>query len=85
MTTKLVARMRMTGIVVASMLTGSLMTGTAFAYQGHMLNALHSLQAARSELTLAKADKGGYRAQALGLVDQAIQAVNAGIAVGRTQ
>jgi hypothetical protein len=72
----------MAAIVAGSMLTGSLMTGTALAYQGHMWNALHALQAAQTQLQLAEGDKGGYREEAIGLISQAISAVNAGIRVG---
>jgi len=76
------ARLRMAAIIAGSMLTGSLMTGTALAYQGHMWNALHALQNAQTQLQLAATNKGGYRDQAIGLVQQAISAVNAGIQVG---
>jgi hypothetical protein len=82
MKSKIVARLRMTGVITVSMLAGSLMTGAAFAYQGHMFGALHALERARSELAVAIPDKGGYRAQAITLVDQAISAVHAGISVG---
>jgi hypothetical protein len=82
MSGKFYAGVRMTGIIAASMLTGSLMTGAALAYQGHMFGALHALEHARAELAAAVPDKAGYRAQAITLVDQAIHDVNAGIAVG---
>jgi hypothetical protein len=48
--------------------------------QPHMQNALNSLQMARSELQVAMTDKGGHRARALGLVNQAIVQVQEGIA-----
>jgi hypothetical protein len=48
--------------------------------QPHMQNALNALQAARSELQVAEADKGGHRAAAIGLVNQAIVQVQEGIA-----
>jgi hypothetical protein len=73
---------RLAGIITASMLAGGLMTGTAMAYQGHMFSALHELQSANYQLSLAAADKGGYRLQAISLVNQAIRAVHAGIAAG---
>ncbi len=82
MTKRSPSRLRMAAIVAGSMLAGGLMTGTALAYQGHMWNALHALQNARSQLTLAAGNQGGYRDQAIGLVDQAISAVNSGIQVG---
>ncbi len=75
------AKLRMTAIVAGSMLAGSLITGTAFAYEGHMVNALHALQAARQQLVVARPD-GGYRAHAIGLVDDAIATVNEGIHAG---
>jgi hypothetical protein len=75
-------RLRMAAIVGGSMIAGGLMTGTALAYQGHMFNALHSLQVAFTQLQEATPDKGGYRVQAMGLVQQAISAVNSGIAAG---
>jgi hypothetical protein len=52
--------------------------------QGHMVNALNDLQAANNELSQASHDKGGHRVNAIQLVNQAINEVNAGIAVGET-
>jgi hypothetical protein len=52
--------------------------------QGHMLNALSDLNTARDELSQASHDKGGHRVNAIGLVNQAINEVNAGIAVGES-
>ncbi len=75
-------RLRLAGIVTAAMLAGGVMGGTAVAYQGHMFSALRALQVARNQLSMASANKGGYRVQAIGLVNQAISAVNAGIAAG---
>jgi hypothetical protein len=48
--------------------------------QPHMQNALGDLRAARSELQVALADKGGHRDAAIGLVNQAISQVHQGIA-----
>ena len=56
--------------------------GMAQAYQPHMQNALADLQAARGELQVALADKGGHRVNAINLVNNAITEVQAGIAVG---
>ncbi len=75
------SKTRMAAIIATSMVAGGLMTGTAFAYEGHMFNALHALQAARQQLVVARPD-GGYRARAIGLVDQAIATVNEGIHAG---
>ena len=47
-----------------------------------MQNALASLQSAAGELRVAIRDKGGHRAKALSLTNQAITEVQAGIAVG---
>jgi hypothetical protein len=52
--------------------------------QGHMVNALNYLNTANSELSQASHDKGGHRVAAMGLVNQAINEVNAGIAVGES-
>lgn len=52
--------------------------------QGHMLHALSDLNAARDELNQASHDKGGHRVEAIGLINRAIQEVNAGIAVGES-
>jgi hypothetical protein len=47
--------------------------------QPHMREALRHLQAAAEELQRAEHDKGGHRAKALELTQQAIQHVNEGI------
>lgn len=52
--------------------------------QGHMVNALNYLNTANYELGRASHDKGGHRVAAMGLVNQAINEVNAGIAVGES-
>ena len=48
--------------------------------QPHMQAALDELRSARSELDAATSDKGGHRAKAIELVDEAIGEVQAGIA-----
>jgi hypothetical protein len=50
--------------------------------QPHMYNALSALQNARSELQTAEHDKGGHRATALRLINEAIGEVQAGIQAG---
>jgi hypothetical protein len=55
---------------------------TAQPPQPHMYNALNFLQNARSELQVAEHNKGGYRVEAIRLVNEAINAVQAGIAAG---
>ena len=58
-----------------------LLSATAQAEaQPHMRAALESLRNARAELLNATADKGGHRARAINLVDQAITETQAGIA-----
>lgn len=47
--------------------------------QPHMQEALRHLQAAAEELQRAEHDKGGHRAKALDLTQQAIRHVNEGI------
>jgi len=61
---------------VAAVLAGST---EARAAQPHMEAALDALKTARRELDAASADKGGHRANALGLVKQAIAEVERGI------
>jgi hypothetical protein len=75
-------KFRMAAVVAGSMIAGGLMTGAAMAYQGHMFNALHALENADAQLHAAAADKGGHRVNAIGLVEQAIGEVKAGIAMG---
>ena len=60
--------------------------GDSFAVspdQPHMQAALDNLKNARNNLVQATADKGGHRANALKLIDRAIDEVNRGIAAGR--
>ena len=68
---------------VASVAVGTAI-GVAVADQPHMHNALDNLRAARHQLDIAEADKGGHRVTAIGLVDQAITEVQAGIEYDRT-
>jgi len=69
-------------LFAAGILVGSSVTGVALAYQGHMHNAMGHLNMALTQLNAAEADKGGHRVAAINLVNQAIQQVQAGIAVG---
>ena len=57
--------------------------GNAVAQQPHMYAALDALRMARSELVAATPTKGGHRANAIRLVDQAIAETNAGIEFAR--
>ncbi len=63
----------------------SLMLGGAIAtslFIGYALAAI--LQSARAELAKAEPNKGGHRERALGMIDQAIAEVRAGIAFAAT-
>ncbi|HEY6806655.1 MAG TPA: hypothetical protein VI306_23960 [Pyrinomonadaceae bacterium] len=51
--------------------------------QPHMEAALNFLQSARSDLDKATADKGGHRANAINLVNRAIDEVKRGLEAGR--
>jgi hypothetical protein len=57
----------------------ALTAGTAQADQGNMENALGALQSALSDLHHATSDKGGHKARAVRLIQQAISEVQAGI------
>jgi hypothetical protein len=72
-------------LLVIITLTGGYLAGCATGGQPHMNAALDELQAARSELQSAVSDKGGHRATAIGLVDEAIVEVQAGIEFARTR
>ena len=54
----------------------------ALAYQPYMFTARGDLRAARAALVQAVPDKAGHRVNAMGLIDQALGEVNAGIAAG---
>jgi hypothetical protein len=56
---------------------------SANAGQPNMEAALSDLRAARASLEKAEANKGGHRANAIGLIDQAIAEVKAGMAAAR--
>ena len=57
--------------------------GRAKADQPHMDEALEALRKARRELDAASSDKGGHRARAIRLVNQAITEVEKGIRFDR--
>jgi hypothetical protein len=67
--------------VIGAFAAGSVTT--ARADQPHMQSALDHLQAARSELVQATADKGGHRAAAIRFTDQAINQTRMGIRFDR--
>lgn len=80
MKSTLARRIGLPALFLSGAIIGSAITGVAFASQPHMVNALHDLQAAQSQLNAAAQDKGGHRDNALSLVSQAISQVRAGIA-----
>lgn len=59
-------------------------TTPALAEQGNMENALSALYAAQDALRRAEGAKGGHRATAMSLVQQAITETQAGIEFGDT-
>jgi hypothetical protein len=67
------------GIMAAG---GVLVENAHAANQPHMVNALDHLRAARHQLDIALEDKGGHRVRAIGIIDNAIEEVKAGIAAG---
>lgn len=80
MANSLFRRMGGPALVLTGALLGGALTGVAMANQPHMENALSDLNAAKNQLSVAVADKGGHRDNALNLVNQAICQVQAGIA-----
>jgi hypothetical protein len=75
----------MTTLSLRTMLLGAALAATlgigyAIGAQPHMTASLALLQSARGELAAATPNKGGHRERALGLIDQAISEVRAGIA-----
>jgi hypothetical protein len=78
--TKSSMRLMLLGAGVA--MAASFAAGFALAAQPHMQNALHALRNSKAELESALADKAGHRVKAIGLVDQAIAEVQAGIVAG---
>jgi hypothetical protein len=65
-------------------LIGGFVAGRAHAAQPHMRAALDHLRNARTELNAAVADKGGHRASAMRIVNDAIGEVERGIEYART-
>ena len=65
--------------LLCAVLVSGFLLGRASADQPHMQAALDHLRAARAELDKADQDKGGHRARAIRLVDDAIAQVEKGI------
>jgi hypothetical protein len=70
-------------ILAAAFLFAGVATAAAMPDQPFMQAARADLQTAKRELQRATANKGGHRAKAISLVNQAIAQVNAGIAYDR--
>ncbi len=71
-------------LLLGGAIAGSVCIGYALAAQPHMDASIGLLQSARAELVKATPNKGGHREKALGLVDQAIAEVRAGITFAAT-
>ena len=71
-----------TTVLLATLALGACI-GNAVAQQPRMYAALDALRVARTELVAAAPNKGGHRARAIQLVNQAIDETNAGIAFAR--
>ncbi len=67
-------------LVLGTAIAASMGIGYAIGAQPHMNETITLLQSARAELAAATPNKGGHRERALGLIDQAIAEVRAGIA-----
>jgi uncharacterized membrane-anchored protein YhcB (DUF1043 family) len=77
------ARRIFTAIALVVVLATGFLAGRAAADQPHMQAALEHLRAARAELDRATADKGGHRAKAIALTNDAIAQVEKGIGYDR--
>jgi hypothetical protein len=73
-------RLMLIGAGVA--MVASFAAGFALAAQPHMQAALKALRNSKADLEAALPDKAGHRVKAIGLVDQAIAEVQAGIVAG---
>ena len=67
-------------ILLGAAIAASMGIGYAIGAQPHMEASVGLLQNARAELAAATPNKGGHREKAMGLIDQAIGEVRAGIA-----
>lgn len=67
-------------LLLGTLIASSMGIGYAIGAQPHMTASLGLLQSARAELAAATPNKGGHRERGLGLIDQAIAEVRAGIA-----
>ncbi len=68
-------------IAAGAVFAAGALAGAAIAAQPHMQAAIDYLKSARSELVSATPNKGGHRAKAIQLVDQAISETRTGMDV----
>jgi len=68
--------------IAGALVCSGIGAGAAYAFQPHMATARGDLQTAQGELQQAIPDKAGHRVNAMNLVQQAINEVNAGIQAG---
>jgi len=78
-----VTRRTLVVLGLAALLCAGIVVGRASADQPHMMAALDHLRSAKVELEKADADKGGHRAKAMTLVNDAIAQVEKGIEYDR--
>ena len=72
-------RLVVTSLLLAAALASGIWAGRVWADQPHMQAALEHLRAAKQQLEVAEADKGGHRVKAIRLVGDAIVEVEKGI------
>ena len=67
-------------VLLGAVIASSVGVGYAIGAQPHMAATVGILQSAHAELARATPNKGGHRARALALINQAIGEVRAGMA-----
>lgn len=79
-----VALLGLAGFSLPALLHGQPLAHQGAAQQPHMKEALEALRTAKRHLDLAEADKGGHRAKAIELVNNAITETQAAIEYAAT-
>jgi hypothetical protein len=79
-----VMRILVVVLIAVAFIAGKSTAVSAAPQQTHMEMALDALKSAKTHLGEAEADKGGHRAKAMRLVDQAIMHVDEGITYAKT-
>jgi hypothetical protein len=82
--TRWVMRVLVAVLIAVAFIAGKSTAVSAAPQQTHMEMALDALKSAKTHLDEAEADKGGHRALAIKLVNQAIMHVNEGISYAKT-